>query len=228
MELQDNLIPKVALIAYEQKNSNYYLESRRIKKGVSGFEMLEGTPLTKKAIAEILDKIDPIKLERIYCDGFLPENLLAYNNDDAVPTIIWYIKSGWHNLSFIKKLNINDGLMHLPTLIFKLKMDNLSVYAIKTKKPKLNSKLYHAPMHNIYSNGNVCMGNAKIFSSNEVSEMMKNWEKAFFQSKFSHLQTQGSPIKGNLNTFIKDQIDNNKIFDNNVLKLFGKKLEDLI
>ena len=50
MELQDNLIPKVALIAYEQKNSNYYLESRRIKKGVSGFEMLEGTPLTKKAI----------------------------------------------------------------------------------------------------------------------------------------------------------------------------------
>jgi len=228
MELQDNLIPKVALIAYEQKNSNYYLESRRIKKGVSGFEMLEGTPLTKKAIAEILDKIDPIKLERIYCDGFLPENLLAYNNDDAVPTIIWYIKSGWHNLSFIKKLNINDGLMHLPTLIFKLQRDKLSVYAIKTKKPKLNSKLYHAPMHNIDSNGNVCMGNAKIFSSNEVSEMMKNWEKAFFQSKFSHLQAQGSPIKGNLNTFIKDQINNNKIFDNNVLKPFGKKLEDLI
>jgi len=228
MELQDNLIPKVALIAYEQKNSNYYLESRRIKKGVSGFEMLEGTPLTKKAIAEILDKIDPIKLERIYCDGFLPENLLAYNNDDAVPTIIWYIKSGWHNLSFIKKLNINDGLMHLPTLIFKLQRDELSVYAIKTKKPKLNSKLYHAPMHNIYSNGNVCMGNAKIFSSNEVSEMMKNWEKAFFQSKFSHLQAQGSPVKGNLNTFIKDQINNNKIFDNNVLKPFGKKLEDLL
>jgi PRTRC genetic system protein B len=228
MELQDNLIPKVALIAYEQKNSNYYLESRRIKKSVSGFEMLEGTPLTKKAIAEILDKIDPIKLERIYCDGFLPENLLAYNNDDAIPTIIWYVKSGWYNLSFVKKLNINDGLMHLPTLIFKLKGSNLKVYAVKTIKPKLNSKLYQAPMHNIYNDGGVCMGNAKIFSSNEVSEMMKNWEKAFFQSKFSHLQSQGSPIKGNLNIFIKDQIDNNKIFDNNVLKPFGKKLKDLI
>lgn len=229
MNIKSDLIPSAAIIVYKQgENDSHYLESRRIQKLSNGFQMLEGKPLTKKLLSELLDKIDPVKLEKIYCEGFLPENILAYNNDDSVPTIIWEKKSHEVNLSFSKTLGIKDGMMHLPTLIFKLKGDSLSVFAIKTKKAKLNSNLYHAPLHNIYKNGGVCMGNAKIYSSKEIGEMIKNWEKAFFQSKFSHLQSQGSPIKGNLNTFIEKQIKSKALFDNSVLKPFGKKLKDLL
>ena len=186
--IEEDFTPKVAIIAYSQggEYNEHYLESRKIKKNSGGYEMLEGTPLTKKLLAELLEKIDPIALEKTYCKGLLPQNLLAFNNENAEPTVIWYLKASQRHLSFSKGLAKN-GLMKLPALIFMLKGTALSVWAIKTNNPNEDTILYDAPFYNIYQGGKVCMGNAKNHKYKEVHSIMKNWEDAFFSSKFSHL-----------------------------------------
>ena len=67
-------------------------------------------------------------------------------------------------------------------------------------------------------------GNAKIKKSFEINKIMKNYEDAFFLSKFTHLQSQGSPIKGNLNTYLNsnDKIEKKVLIDTKL------KVEDLI
>jgi len=226
--IKEDFAPKVAIMVYEQggENNEHYLESRKIRKSSNGYEMLEGTPLTKKLLAELLDKVDPIALEKTYCKGLLPQNLLAFNNENAKPTVIWYVKSSERHLSFTDKL-CKDGLMKLPALVFMVKGDSFYVWAIKTNNPKEDTILYDAPFHNIWPNGRVCMGNAKTYGFKEVHSIMKNWEDAFFQSKFSHLN-RDSPIKGNLTTFIKRQIKGKLPFDKNVLIATNKTIGDLI
>jgi len=225
--IKEDFVPAAAIIVYQQGDSNQnYLESRKIKKSSNGYQMLEGVPLTKKLLAELLEKIDPVALEKTYCKGLLPKNLLAFNNENAEPTVIWYIKASERNLSFTKGL-CKDGLMKLPALVFRLKGTNLSVWAIKTNNPNEDTILYDAPFHNVYGGGKVCMGNAKVNNSKEVSKIMKTWEDAFFQSKFSHLNRE-SPIVGNLTTFINRQIKGKLPFDKNVLIATNKTIGDLI
>lgn len=228
--IQEDFIPVSAIIVYNQidGHNEHYLESRRIKAGKSGYEMLEGTPLTKELLAGMLEDVDPKKLEKLSCDGFLPKNLLSYSNDNAKQNMIWYVESSSHKLNFIKDLGIKDGIMHLPTLVFKLVGNSLSVFAVKTNNVNEETSLYKAPFHNIYSGGNVCMGNAKIIKSYDVKTLMKSWENAFFQSKFTELHDGGSPIKGNINTYIKKQIKSKGRFDKNVLIPINKTLEDLL
>jgi PRTRC genetic system protein B len=216
--LEEDFIPVSAIIVYSQGGNynEHYLESRQIVNN----QMQEGVPLTKKLLAGMLESIDPKKLEEVKCTGFLPRNLLAYNNDNAQATVIWYLKESERNLVFSERLNIKEGLMKLPMIVFKLVGNSLSVFAVKANHITQNTVLYHAPFFNVYDNGSICMGNAKIEKSNDVQELMENAENAFFQSKFTELHGQ-APINGNLATFTKKQIKSKKKFDKSVLKVFG-------
>jgi len=235
-DLEEDFAPHTAIIVYSQKGeyNEHYLESRRIKPGASGYEMLEGVPLTKKLLSEMLAEIDPVAIERIYSEGFLPKNLLYFDSNTVSPTLIWYVKPSARKLSFVKRLGIKDGIMNLPALVFKLEANDFSIFATKSNHPDENTTLYHAPFYNIYDSGSICMGNAKAKFDNDVCSIMKGWEDAFFQSKFTELHGAESPILGNIGTFTKRQIKNNKPFDKDVLKVFGGqskfpiKIKDLI
>lgn len=221
--IKEDIVPKQAVIVYEG-NGEYYLETRRISK--SG-KMLEGTPLEKKTLSKIIKSVDTKELNRVQSSGFLPINLLLFKEVAFELELIWYLKSSKHHLVFSKSLGIDDGVMHLPTLIFKLKHDGLNVYAVKTDKPNENTKLYQAPFHNTSGSGSICMGSSRVKESNEVSRIMKNNEDGFFMSKFTHF-SGNSPIKGNLNTFMQKQIQKKLKFDNSVLISSGKKIGDLL
>jgi PRTRC genetic system protein B len=228
--LQEDFIPVSAIIVYSQvgEYNEHYLESRRINAGESGYEMLEGTPLTKELLAGMLEEIDPKKLEKLSCDGFLPKNLLSYSNDNAQQNMIWYVESSAHKLNFIKGLGIKNGTMHLPTLVFKLVGSKLSVFAVKTNNVTEETKLYKAPFHNIYSDGHICMGSAKVIKAYDVRTLMKSWEDAFFLSKFTELHSDDKVINGNLSTYIKRQIKSKGHFDKNVLIPVNETVEDLL
>ena len=227
--IKEDFVPKVAIVVYSQGDSReHYLESRRIEKKENGYNMLEGKPLTKKLLAKMLEEIDTKKLDKISCDGFLPKNLIQYSNNNSQANITWYVKSSIHNLTFIESLGIKDGLMHLPTLLFKLRGNCLCVYAIKSSIINEKTLLYKAPFHNVYESGVVCMGSAKVSKSTDVETLMKSYEDAFFQSKFSHLHGEGSPIKGNLTTYIKKQIKSKKPFDKSVLLSTNQVIKDIL
>jgi PRTRC genetic system protein B len=221
--VKDDMIPKQAIIVYSG-NGKHYLETRRILK--SG-KFAEGIPLEKKTLAKIIKTIDTKELNRVQSSGLLPENLLLFKEVAFELNLIWYVKASKHHLVFSENLGIDDGVMDLPTLVFKLRGNSLNVYAIKTNNPAENTKLYRAPFHNVNTGGAICMGSSYVRDSNEVGEIMKNYEDGFFMSKFNAIHG-GAPIKGNLNTFIQKQIKGKLPFDNNVLTPNGIKIGDLI
>jgi len=218
---QNDFEPTQAIIVFKQNRNfenNYYLESRRIEHTDKGYQMTEGTPLSKNTLAQIMDSVKVDESDKITCSSIFPKNLLYYQIKNLEPHIVWFVPSGAKSLIFSKSLNIKNGEAHLPTLVFSLKGKELSVFAVKTNNPNGDTLLYKAPFHNVYSGGNICMGSAKAKKSNDVIKIMKNYEKAFFGSKFTHLHSQGSPIDGNLNTYFNKLIKSKCKFDKSLLK----------
>lgn len=223
--------PLQAVIVYEceEKHSKeYYLESRRIALTKKGYQMMEGIPMNDETLAELSQCIKTREVDRINCKGFLPKNLLYFNENNFKPNLIWYLPKSKRHLSFKKELGIKDGNYNLPALIFKLSNELLSVFAIKDVEVTEKTKLYAAPFHNVHGDGSICLGSAIVKKSNELTEIIKNYEDAFFMSRFSHYMNQGSPIKGNLNTYFK-QLKTNE-FDNDLLveKKIIKTLKELL
>ena len=226
----EDLVPQQAIIVYRQgTNSEYYLESRRIVQKKLGFQMAEGRPLSKQCIAGIVDTIELTKKKYKYgFYDFLPKNLLYYRIENLEPYLIWSVPNGWYDLNFTKDLGIENGQCNLPTLIFCYRKNVLSVFACKKNTPDKDTTLFQAPFHNVNSHGEVCLGNAKIEKNKDLYKLMLNVEKAFFTSKFSHLQVSGSPINGNLNTYFNKLIKTKAKFDNKVLIKSKTQMEDLI
>ena len=221
---KESMVPLQAIIVF-QGNNDYYLETRKIlKDGVLG----AGVPLERETLSRIMQEIETTELTRKKCSIFLPENLLLFREESHNLELIWYVEASKRQLSFKESLGIDDGLVNLPTLVFHLKNGGLNVYATKVKSPNKETNLYRAPLHNIGTKGSVCMGSSKVMDSDEVLMIMANNEDGFFRSMFTELHG-GSPIRGNLNTFLQKQIKGNLPFDNSVLtpSKVGK-IKDLI
>jgi PRTRC genetic system protein B len=57
-------------------------------------------------------------------------------------------------------------------------------------KPKPNTKLYHAPLFNVYADGRLCLGSAS--GAKTLDEKGRNaWNEAVFDSNFSHTNHSG-------------------------------------
>lgn len=122
---------------------------------------------------------------------WLPENVL-YEDDSQV---CWFRKpsrepeSIWIRLTNKETCEIK---VRLPGLLFiSSKWNNRLIvlaYAGK-RRPTQATKLYHAPLCNVYCNGSVCLGSASIpLFDKGTSEFMSQTEHGFlFDSSFTHV-----------------------------------------
>ena len=140
--------------------------------------------------------------------------------------LVWYRKPEVRKLFFTKSLEIPDGDMRVPGLVYVASGKQLRVLAFKGSKPK--SVLYLAPFMNTDAS-HVCLGNSKVKTPDErtFTNVINYWETMFWQSEFSHILGE-NPCLGNLATITKDCILNGKPFPDNMLKQAKCKLQDLL
>jgi PRTRC genetic system protein B len=160
-------------------------------------------PLTVRestALAKALDTSPEHRKNYLKPEGLLPENVLQINPDNE-GFAIWYTPALKTGLLFSDSLQIPNGKAALPPLLWKATKTNLYIYALSTAAGITeDSTLYQAPFFNIYEDGRVCMGTVKINIDIQCSlqQFMQSWQQYFFNSYFSHLLGNQSPVKGNI------------------------------
>jgi PRTRC genetic system protein B len=202
--------PELAIVVYKggvTNNDDYYLESHVVNdKG----QLLEGRPLMQDTLNGIVDVFFDDRANRAQVGGIIPESLLKF---EVLPggnhELIWYRLEEKRQLFFSPGLHIPSGTAWVPALIYHAKKSSLSVYAITdTSRPVDSTKLYKAPFHNVNSEGDVCLGSAKVKrpDTKTYDSIMKYWEDMFWLSEFSHLAQNGNPTKSNLTLLWKQLI----------------------
>jgi PRTRC genetic system protein B len=194
-------VPFKGMIVYRsQSNNECFVEAYDMTE--SG-KMINAHPLShdeSESLANSLSQSLEQSVSFLQSDGITPSNLLYLKNGQE-GYAIWYTKPQTRNLYFKKELGIADGKYSVPALVWKADKNSLSLYSITdTKKPTIKTALYHAPWFNIYDRGNVCMGNVDIEIEEDcrLENFMRLWEGYFFNSKFSHVLGNRSPVSVNL------------------------------
>ncbi|TDE53293.1 PRTRC system protein B [Flavobacterium sp. GT3P67] len=224
--------PKSALVFYEDReNTDVYVEHFDMDKNGNP---INAHPLTERE-ANALSKSLQTEKEKdkafLKSNGILPTNILHVNPNTDKGAVLWYTKGQRKQLYFVNDLNIPSGMAYVPPMIWYANKNSLSVFALTSdRRSTEKTPLYFAPFLNIYEDGRVCMGsvNINIKNSASVEEFTGAWEDYFFNSYFSHLLGQNSPIIGNCVHLWKDLIGTGKPFPKEVLKKKNKTLKNLL
>jgi PRTRC genetic system protein B len=143
----------------------------------------EGQLVTPQMLADVmtgLGRSTPLEI--------LPERVIVRTAD----MIVWWAPSCERTMFFsdrggdagLKKLN-GRKYPH-PPLLFKASGPHLWIRALAAhERPKAESPLYIAPYWNCYDNGVVCTGSMRIPREKSIAAI-DGWERAFFQSEFTH------------------------------------------
>jgi hypothetical protein len=155
-------------------------------------------PIVKKKISTLLDT------ENLYLGGNLDGMIVYYK--PVLFTLHWRYESKSEELYYKNDLDIQNGARPIPKLLFKYVYGRLSVFAYKEWNGE-NTVFYHAPFHNIYSNGGVCMGSAgsriKVLKNDTFKTFTHRVSKLFFLVPGSEIHNKWHM---NLNSFHKELI----------------------
>ncbi|MEH6454733.1 MAG: hypothetical protein V7749_00295 [Cocleimonas sp.] len=129
-------------------------------------------------------QINNLKAQSNWFNAFTDEHIIVKSSELLV----------WHTPRQSRVLYLSKGNVKvtLPPLLYVFRAPNghstasLSVFALAAnKRPNLHSKLYHAPLMNIYQSGKLCLGTMKLPKAIN-SDTIALVEKEFFGSRFTH------------------------------------------
>ncbi len=172
-----------------------------------------------KRLSEIISK----ESQNLICGEIASE--LVYL-DLNTKTFIWRCEDEKRELFYGDYLNIGNGERPIPKLLFKYQNDTLYVYAYKEWKGLNDTILYHAPFHNIYNDGKICMGNAriKILRNDDFKTFITRLTFLFFRNPGTELH---HTLYGNLNNFHID-LKNMNAFPESVLIQIEDKTKSIL
>lgn len=235
----NNYNPVKAILIYQKQNNEHegrdgeeevYVESYDISRNG---RPVNAHPLSLKESLHFSDMLRSQHVAQnsfLKCRGILPANLLyiATNNEGFA---VWHTPQMERKLFFVPELGIPSGPMKIPAMLWIGGRDRLSVFALKgSRKPLLNSPLFHAPYFNMYSDGRVCMGTVKlgIQSDTCLEDFIGLWEKYFFNSYFSHTIGGGSVVGMNIVQLWQQQAATGQKFPEAHLVKTGKTIKNLL
>lgn len=225
--------PKSALVFYASQGAqkDIYVEHFDMDKNGTPINAHPLTEREAEALAKALVTEKQKQTAFLKSGGILPTNILHINPSRDKGAVIWYTKSQKRSLYFIESLGIPCETAYVPPMVWQATKNSLRVFALSgNKRPTEKTPLYFAPFFNIYEDGRVCMGsvNISITESACVEDFTKAWEDYFFNSFFSHLMGEASPVKANCVSLWKDLVLSGRPFPTALLKTNNKTLKNLL
>jgi PRTRC genetic system protein B len=165
----------------------------------------EGHPLNLEALGSVVRALTSANTGQAQARRVTPSQVL-YNDATMlawwVPVAkrqIWF-KSGRRALD-----NRSGKEVWHPAILFVATPNRLKVYALdgfSEERPTDTTPLYVAPYYNIYQDGAMCQGNT-TYPKSLAPDAIAEWEKAFFDTNFTHANTTKLLPKESHDTFWK-------------------------
>ncbi|MGV3720869.1 MAG: PRTRC system protein B [Actinomycetota bacterium] len=173
-----------ALLHYSNDNGESVATVHRIRSDKRrGDAIGPGRGLCRDALAATVRALAKQSVER----QILPEHVLYLDSARA----LWFRQSARRPIFFSTGKKEFDEAMRnrqalYPHLLFLALPRSLYVWALADgERPTVDTPLYRAPLLNLYSEGHMCAGTAKLPLEINVSTIQVA-EKAFFETLFTH------------------------------------------
>lgn len=190
------LIPTHAIVLYDEaRQSVYARRSSAVFATVHGMTVVDGVPqlgagaaVAREGLMALFSGLDPQR------------NEMAKLTSTRVLTqgaqwMVWYSPASkrrvWFNASDVGQ---KSAEVPLPPLLFAVSPLGWHVFAMKTgRRPGASTQLYQAPFYNVWKDGKLCVGSTPK-PQGDARWDPAAWEKAFFESNFTHSNVHGEPL----------------------------------
>lgn len=141
-------------------------------------QIAPGSLATNESVEEVLRLLNGQPRAR----RLLPRNVLLSLPNET----LWYRPAQRRSMWFSRGQTQQALTVPWPALLFHARDGSLRIAALRaaSKRPDENTRLYHAPLMNIYANGSLCLGN--IAAPPCDLSGMAEWEAAIYDTLFTH------------------------------------------
>jgi PRTRC genetic system protein B len=170
------ITPDLALVLY----NNGAISRHTIHGRDNNFQMGSGHVLSKQGLTRLLNA------KRKAVEENLPLEILPTRLVLKTSKIMVWIKDPCQHDMWISKRKY--AAVPWPRLLFIATENGLKVFSIKKTRNSINmdTKLYHAPLMNIYDHGGLCFGSA-THPGDLTLNTISAFEDAVFNSVFTHV-----------------------------------------
>lgn len=178
----ESIALKGALLLYEGRNRAFAVWHDAKPGRNEGPQIGEGQALTTDFVRSINRG-----LQREMQPEVLPECVLVWNSD----LVVWWSRRRTRRMFFRNNSEAPSGLSGAeflqPPLLWCVSGQEMAVRALLTnRRPTTDTPLMIAPYWNVDGDtGRVCLGSMKVPELAGVAALAQ-WEKAFFESEFTH------------------------------------------
>lgn len=220
-----------AVLVYTDQHKQHAFATKHMVQVLDGRPIVRaGSPFTEEDYRSLIKAMAPREQPRMLWQD---HRILAR----GMGKVIWWEPPMSRSL-FFRKSSHNAGTFDgkgscpCPGLVFMSTSRALYVFAFKGDQPPTQStKLWQAPFFNVWSSGQVCVGNATAPAEDEIGDP-DAWERMFFGSHFTHpnFTEKDRLIRGaNPTDFWKKLLDQKpESFPEDVLVPIGVSVQDLL
>ncbi len=170
-KLQQVMVPKAALIAYEYSDGRYghgtyYLELHPIN---DRGRMEAAMPVTYEFMDSLVESYTDNRQDVPH--GKIPANMLWCDTRKGHERYIWYNPPGKRQMFFSERLNIPDGTFHVPGVIYKVSGDRLDIFSYKGGKTGGKQPAFPCPV--LQCNGKQCLSGKRRVDSPGRHDFLK-------------------------------------------------------
>lgn len=189
--------PSMAIVVYQDKSQyspRCFLEKREIRLIGDKFTLMAPVPMADETLKEIAKAYMKTRTAGISFGGLIAPHLLFCQNKAGSTIVVWYRPAMPRSLNFSASLGIKNAReVKLPATLWAVHNKTLYIFSLMDDdRPNPSTKLYNAPFFNIYEDGNVCMGTAKVGQPTKTFESeAERFERAFFLAEQNGGQSDG-------------------------------------
>lgn len=212
----DYKLPRKILVLYDG-----YTELR----GVDGAgNLLAGKGLDRRSAETLVKELVLEDSAECLLNSFIPSSVFYIKTSLIAHTYYFKTDARQQVMLFSSRLNsLESGSYAIPNLIWRVNEGSLHLFAYKEWKDE-ETELFFAPFANI-SNHKVCTGVTIPNRFSNLSEMVSEVQRLFWDTSFTHATTS-FVTKGNFASAWNRQKDKEK-FDYTILQPAKQKLKDI-
>lgn len=185
---------QVITIYNDRHKSNYYLEHSEVKDVKGKLIVMAPTPMNEDVFRNIAASYMKQKAVNMGFEGLIPAHIIYGFNRLGLTAVIWYRPAMQRQLNLPAGIVKGNTVVQVPATIYIAINTTLYVFALaSSERPTLKTKLYNAPFFNIYADGNVCLGTARVGKRTKSFEgEAERFEKAFYLAEQGGMNAAGS------------------------------------
>jgi len=174
--------PTHAIVVFEGEHEGVFATRHDVSVDDGGPVIGAGQPMTGREVQQLYEDL-LLKRRRSEPLDLLPPQVIAYLPGEAM---VWVRKASVGPMHF----NVGGKRLKLavpwPTLLFAVAGGKLYLAALQSdRRPTRSTRLYHAPLMNVWESGNVCLGTA-AHPAEATLEARGGWKDAVTRSSFTH------------------------------------------